>query len=107
MKIWKINIIVILMAITFVIPSQSVDEIFGNSPVLYFSFDYKNKRELDNLSNIISIDHKTNPYKAYAYANRKEFKDFLKEDIDYQIVEERINFDNSSNNRSNWDFYPT
>ena len=82
------------MAITFVIPSQSVDEIFGNSPVIYFSFDYKNKRELDNLSNIISIDHKTNPYKAYAYANRKEFKDFLKEDIDYQIlVADYLHFD--------------
>jgi hypothetical protein len=107
MKIWKINIIVILMAIPFVIPSQSVDEIFGNSPVLYFSFDYKNKRELDNLSNLISIDHKTNSDKAYAYANKKEFKDFLKEDIDYQIIDERINFDNSSANRSNWDYYPT
>ena len=57
---------------------------------VYFSFKYKNKEQLDELSKIISIDHKTNAEVAYVYANKKEFSEFLKKDIIYQIIEKNL-----------------
>jgi Predicted deacylase len=76
---------------------------------VYFSFKYKNKNQLDRLSKIISIDHKTNATMAYAYANQKEFKDFLKENIDYQLIDKKLAFINAikSGTKNNWDYYPT
>ena len=38
-----------------------------------FSFEYRNKVELNNISKIVSIDHKITPELTYAYANKKEF----------------------------------
>ena len=49
--------------------AQDFDDLFLLKGEVYFSFDYKNKNQLNHLSNIISIDHKTNITTAYAYAN--------------------------------------
>jgi hypothetical protein len=93
--------------IPYFIFSQNVDEIFKSSGEIYFSFYYKNKKQLDKLSNIISIDHKTNREIAYAYANKSEFKNFLKLGVEYQIIKNKIEFECSKNNRSTWDYYPS
>ena len=61
----------------FLVCSQNIDELFSNSGEIYFSFSFKNINELNELSKIISIDHKTDYEKAYAYANRSEFSKFL------------------------------
>ena len=94
----------------FLIPlialSQDTKELFSERGEIYFSFEYKNKNQLDNISNIISIDHKTNAELAYAYANRKEYEEFLKFGIEHKIIKYKPQeFINGSKN--NWDYYPT
>lgn len=86
--------------------TQNIDDLFNNRGEIYFSFKYKDKNQLDAISDIVSIDHKTNPELAYAYANKKEFTSFIKLNIEYKIIQhEPLKFINES--KSNWDFYPT
>ena len=95
-----------LLLIPFLGTSQDINEIFTKKGEVYFSFQHKNKSKLNELSKIISIDHKTNAEIAFAYANKKEFSEFLKLNIDYTIIKKRpINFTNGSKN--NWNYYPT
>ena len=107
MSLCRLYIIFILLCSSLFGFSQNIDEIFGNSGVIYFSFDFDSKKELNQLSKFISIDHKTNPEKAYAYANKSEFENFLKFGIDYELVDESVDFKSSNHNRSSWDYYPT
>ena len=96
----------LLLLIPFLGFSQNIDDLFSERGEIYFSFEYKNKNQLDAISDIISIDHKTNTELAFAYANKKEFSEFLKLNIDYTIIKkEPLNFTNNSKN--NWDYYPT
>ena len=67
--------------------SQNIDDLFITKGEVYFSFEYKNKHQLNKLSKIISIDHETNADIAYAYANKTEFENFLKQGVQYKIVE--------------------
>lgn len=86
--------------------TQNIDDLFNNRGEIYFSFKYKDKNQLDAISDIVSIDHKTNPELAFAYANKKEFTSFIKLNIEYKIIQhEPLTFINES--KSNWDFYPT
>ena len=107
MSQWRLNIIFVFLGFSLLGYSQNIDEIFGNSGMIYFSFDFDNKNQLNKLSKFISIDHKTNPQKAYAYANKSEFENFLKFGIDFELVDETIDFKSSNHNRSYWDYYPT
>ena len=84
---------------------QNIDQIFSEKTEIYFSFKYTNKNHLDRLSKIISIDHKTNKTIAYAYANKKQFKEFLEKEIQYYIIDNSVSYNNVSKN--NWDYYPT
>ena len=52
---------------------------------------------------IIKLTHQT----IFAYANKNQFLDFLKLEIDYQIIEDVINISQINNSRSNWNYYPT
>ncbi len=98
--------ILLLLLIPFISFSQNIDKLFGEKGEIYFSFKYNNKSQLDEISNIISLDHKTNSEMAYAYANRSEFQNFLKIGIDYKLINKKpINFINNSS--GNWDYYPT
>jgi len=71
--------VLFLLLIPFLGTSQDINEIFTEKGEVYFSFQYKNKGTLNELSKIISIDHKTNAEIAFAYANKKEFSKFLKQ----------------------------
>ena len=96
----------LLLLIPFLGFSQNINDLFSKKGEVYFSFEYENKNQLNELSKIISIDHKTNPEIAYAYANKSEFATFLQQDIDYQLIEKKaLNYITSSKN--NWDYYPT
>ncbi len=98
--------ILFLLFIPFLVISQNINEIFTEIGEVFFSFQYKNKSKLNELSKIISIDHKTNAEIAFAYANKKEFSEFLKLNIDYTIIKKKpLNFTNGSKN--NWNYYPT
>ena len=101
----KTLILFLLPYLTF---SQDIDKFFLEKGEIYFSFEYKNKNQLDNLSKIISIDHKTNTEMAYAYANKKEFSKFLLLNIDYKIIKKIISFENNKEGtKNNWNYYPT
>ena len=95
-----------LLLIPFIGFTQNIDELFLERGEINFSFEYKNKNQLNDISDIVSIDHKTNAERAYAYANKKEFSEFLKLGIDYKIIPKKIiSYNNGSKN--NWDYYPT
>ena len=79
--------ILFLLLIPFFSFSQNVDDLFSKKGEIYFSFEYENKNQLNKLSAIISIDHKTNDKIAYAYANKSEFTKFLQQGISYQLIE--------------------
>ncbi len=97
--------ILILLFFPLSIVCQNIDKIFFKKNEVYFSFNYEKKSQLDRLSKIISLDHKIEKTTAYAYANKKQFENFLKENIEYKLINNQVSFDNISKN--NWDYYPT
>jgi len=101
----KMSRILILFLLPISLIAQNIDEIFYKKNEIYFSFKYDKKSQLDGLSKIISLDHKIEKTKAYAYANKKQFELFLNQNIDYKIIDNSVLYDNISKN--NWDYYPT
>ena len=97
--------ILILLFFPLSIVCQNIDKIFFKKNEIYFSFNYEKKSQLDRLSKIISLDHKIEKTTAYAYANKKQFENFLKENIEFKLINNQVSFDNISKN--NWDYYPT
>ena len=97
--------ILILLFFPLSIVCQNIDKIFYKKNEVYFSFNYEKKSQLDRLSKIISLDHKIEKTTAYAYANKKQFENFLKENIEFKLINNQVSFDNISKN--NWDYYPT
>ncbi|MAO71112.1 MAG: hypothetical protein CMD02_01210 [Flavobacteriales bacterium] len=86
--------------------SQSDDKLFSESGEIYFSFQYESKDQLNELSKIISLDHKTNSHNAFAYANKKEYEEFLKLNINHNIIEKpTLNYKNGD--KSSWNYYPS
>jgi len=97
--------------------SQAEDSLFKAKGEIYFKFHLDNKKVLDSLSRIISIDN----YKegeVHAYANRNEFERFLKMHLEYDLLtppgsllsEEELNMGNWQKNnldQTTWNFYPT
>ena len=101
----KMSRILILFLLPISLIAQNIDEIFYKKNEIYFSFKYDKKSQLDRLSKIISLDHEIEKTKAYAYANKKQFELFLNQNIDYEIIDNSVLYDNISKN--NWDYYPT
>ena len=98
--------ILLLLLIPLLGISQNINEIFSERGAIYFSFKYDNKNQLNDISEIVSVDHKTNTELAFAYANKKEYADFLKLEIEHIIIPKKdLSFSNGSKN--NWDYYPT
>ena len=98
--------ILLLILFPYLIFSQNINEIFSNKGEIYFAFKCKNQNLLNSISKIISLDHNTTNQLAYAYANKKEFKEFLKFGINYKIIEKKpVIFSGST--KSNWNYYPT
>ena len=99
----KILIIILLPVFSF---GQNIDNLFSERGEIYFSFKYESKHQLNIISDIISIDHKTNSELAFAYANRKEFNKFLKFDIEFSVIPYTPP-NIITKNKNNWDYYPT
>ena len=108
-RLLNFRIILIFTIITNNLYSQNsfVDSLFNSKGEQYFSFNNSREINLNQISKLISIDHKTNDQTIFAYANKKQFLDFLKLEIDYQIIEDVINISQINNSRSNWNYYPT
>ncbi|MBI5217448.1 MAG: T9SS type A sorting domain-containing protein [Bacteroidia bacterium] len=91
-----------------------VDDYFKNKGEIYFKIYVSSKKEINDLSNIISIDEKTRPgfFVVYAYANEREFKIFSELNYEYEILphpgdllkEPKILTDSKGIN--SWDSYP-
>lgn len=99
---------VILVAITSY--GQDVDYLKTKGEV-YFSFSIESKNELQFLTNIISIDN-VDGLKVYAYANEKEFSEFLKLNYKFEILPHPASLiepemANSVEGVKSWNFYPT
>ncbi len=101
------NFILLLLIYPNLILSQNIDDFFKNRKEIYFGFKFKNKQELNKLSKIISLDHKITADSAFAFANKKEFNEFIKYNIPYKIIKfKKIKYELNSFS-SNWDFYPS
>tara|TARA_B100002052_G_scaffold179913_2_gene163880 strand:+ start:87272 stop:88807 length:1536 start_codon:yes stop_codon:yes gene_type:complete len=98
--------IILLLFIPFFCLSENVDTLFKEKGEIYFSFEYKNKLELNKISKIVSIDHKITSEIAYAYANKREFLEFLNLKKEYKVIELKSIIYNNSN-KNNWNYYPT
>ena len=82
--------ILILLFFPLSIVCQNLDKIFFKKNEVYFSFNYEKKSQLDRLSKIISLDHKIEKTTAYAYANKKQFENFLKENIEFKLINNQV-----------------
>lgn len=84
---------------------------FQNNSEIYFSFDVSDRTEINSLTKIISIDN-VNGYKVFAYANEKEFKEFLSLGYSFSVLTHpgRIIVPEMSNDMESildWNVYPT
>lgn len=101
----------ILICVIIVKPQQLNSEYFKENIEVYFRFEINSIDQIRQLAEIISIDN-VDGLIVYAYANEKEFNDFLKLNIDYEILPapgKEIIPEMSDNIReiSDWDTYPT
>ncbi len=88
--------------------------LFSEKGEVYFKFEYPQQLTIDYLTRIISIDHASNKNWIFAYANKKEFEQFLKLHIPYELLPHPGDVHNpimkdhiDLKGNSNWDFYPT
>lgn len=107
----------VLFSISIFTFGQSKDEIlsqlFRERIEVYFKFNLKSPKDLQTLTKIISIDNVKNNT-VFAYANKKEFSQFLNYNIAYEaltppsmltipVMKESV----SIKEINDWDFYPT
>jgi PKD repeat protein len=93
--------------------SNDVNNLFADTPEIYFSFTVTSKEEISIVTRIVSIDNVKNN-QVFAYANKKEFKEFVKLAYDYKLLPHPGKNPNAlmCNDYSNkqtlaWDVYPT
>jgi len=97
--------------VTLIITLTVVSGLFAKSNEVYFKFEISERSEIDELTKIVSIDNvKENT--VFAYANQREFKEFLTQGIDYEIlphpgtlIDPVMAF--SKEQMRDWDVYPT
>ena len=109
MKILTVNKIFLISSLLFGVNNffsqiSLVDSLFSYKGEQYFSFDPP--KSINTISKIISIDHKSNSQKIYAYANKKEFIDFLDLEIPFEILNNEVQILEPNTSRSSWNFYP-
>ena len=104
---YKIIFILIILSNSFLSQVGFVDSLFSTKGEQYFSLRNSREINLNKLSKLISIDHKTNAQTIFAYANKEQFLDFLKLEMDYLIIDDVINVSQLNKARSSWNYYPT
>jgi len=96
---------------------QTLDDLFLKNGEVYFYFQIFSREEIPVLTKVISIDN-VKGNEVYAYANRKEFSNFLDLDYTYTILphpgtllnESELNMggnQKSPHSGTVWNFYPT
>ena len=97
--------------ITLIITLTVVSGLFAKSNEVYFKFEISERSEIDALTKIVSIDN-VKEYTVFAYANEREFKKFLTQEIDYEILPHPgtlivPDMATSKEQMRDWDVYPT
>lgn len=98
-------------------PDKFPDSIFIDRNEVYFTFEISDQEEIHDLTRVVSIDD-VKGNRVYAYANKKEFEEFLRYHINYKVLphpgtllcESDINAGHSlrkPGDRTIWNFYPT
>lgn len=121
------NIFIFLSTVLLIGFSQTVlaqqtklsqtDRIFKDRGEVYFTFKLADIEDVHSLTRLISIDN-VKGKTVFAYANKKEFSDFLRYGIEYKILpppglllpESEINQGSQRDlpgGRTKWNFYPT
>ena len=72
----SIQFFILIFSFLFAIPLFSDLDLFKDKKEVYFKFKFESVAKTNSLSNIISIDHKSNKKEIYAYANKSEFSNF-------------------------------
>jgi len=90
--------------------NQALEEINRRGEV-YFSFQLNDFTQLSTLTKRISIS-KIDGHTVYAYANQKEFSDFSKIKIDYEVLTApselyTVKMSNDLKQVLTWNYYPT
>ncbi|MFH0896334.1 MAG: M14 family zinc carboxypeptidase, partial [Bacteroidota bacterium] len=93
--------------------ASNVESIFAGKIEVYFSFTISNRSEIEQLTRMISID-KVDGNTLYAYANKRDFQNFLALNKSYTILPSP-GYNPAPNMKNNldvrqtlaWDFYPT
>ena len=97
--------------------ASQLDSVFHDRSEVYFTFKIADKDDIHSLTRLISIDN-VKGKTVHAYANRKEFSDFLRFNMAYRILpspgtllsESEVNTGQQKGfrgDRTIWDFYPT
>jgi len=102
----------VFSCLPFLLFSQNIDtqQLFNDKVEVYFSFEKSDAVDHTNIGSLISIDHKQDAEKAYAYANKKQFEAFITLGIPYTILKspaEQANVKTGKSANSNWDYYPS
>ena len=111
-----------LTALSSVVKAQNIDQknldsLFTAKGEVYFTFSIQDREDIHALTRIMSIDN-VKGHKVYAYANRKEFSEFLHFNLAYTILqhpgtllsESEINpygANAGKNSLTDWNFYPS
>jgi PKD repeat protein len=117
MKLRNLLILLICLVLTTLINAQPLtpEYYLKNKGEVYFRFKADNKQTIDELSRIISIDNVTAEGEVKAYANAKEFAQFLTKNIAYEILPHPGDSPQAAlmstydqiKNLNNWNTYPT
>ncbi len=106
------NIFTLLLTLSVISSAQiKINNIFENKSEIYFSFEISDLRELNTLTNIISLDNikgKT----VFAYANQHEFEEFIKFNYSFEILPNPSTLiipemSGLIEDITNWNVYPT
>ena len=91
---------------------QKIEKYFQEKGEIYFKFLVFSKNEINNLTRIISIDN-VKGNEVYAYANRKDFNEFIKLGYKIELLQlpsetaTGLTMSNNVDGVTAWDVYPT
>jgi PKD repeat protein len=95
--------------------TKNIENIFAGKKEVYFKFNISSRQEIGMLTKIISIDNVTKNNVVYAYANKKEFAQFLSYNYQYTLLINPGDLDKNpamfdiaqSKQTKSWNSYPT
>ena len=110
-KLFLIPVFILLFG--FFAQSQNNNNLFKERGEVFFKFNVDSPKDIHFLTNTISIDDLDGSL-VFAYANEKEFSEFLEMGIAYTILSHPGDIENPNmkshvdlKSINDWDFYPT